>query len=71
MDVLEVYPKDWFVRIELSLDQIQKLLDFMDHCTIEIDPKNKELVEARDYVTENFFAKLDKLSEEIMMRRES
>jgi hypothetical protein len=71
MDVLEVYPKDWFVRVELSLDQIRKLLDFLDNCTVNIDPKNRELVAAKDYVIGDFFAKLDKLSEEIMVRRGS
>jgi hypothetical protein len=71
MEVLEVYPKDWFVRIELSLDQIQKLLDFMDNCTISVDAKNRDLVAAKDYVIGDFFAKLDALSDDIMKRRGS
>jgi hypothetical protein len=69
MDILDVYPKDWHVRLELSITQVQKLLDFLDNCEFRDDPKNKELVEAKDYVIGEFFPKLDKLTED-MVRRE-
>jgi hypothetical protein len=69
MEVLEIYPKDWFVRIELSLDQIQKILDFLDNCTFEGSSESRDLVAAKDYVVGDFFAKLDALSEDIIRRR--
>lgn len=68
MEVLEVYPKDWHVRIEISLDQVQKILDFLDNCTFQGDPTVRELVAAKEYVIGDFFAKLDALSEDIIRR---
>ncbi len=69
MDILEVYPKDWHVRIELSLTQVQKLLDFLDNCEFQGDVSEEDMLKAKDYVIGDFFPKLDKLTEE-MLRRE-
>jgi hypothetical protein len=69
MDILEVYPKDWHVRFELSLTEVQKILDFLDNCEFQGDPKSREMIEAKDYVIGDFFPKLDKLTED-MLRRE-
>jgi hypothetical protein len=69
MDILEVYPKGWRVRLELSMIQIQMILDFLDNCEFHGDLKDEALVKAKDYVIGDFFPKLDKLTEE-MVRRE-
>jgi len=66
MEILEVYPKDLHVRLELSMTQIQKVLDFLDNCEFTGDLKNEELVQAKDYVIGEFFPKLDKLTEDVV-----
>lgn len=68
MDVLEVYAKDWHVRLELSLTEITKLLDFLDKCEFQGDLEDKRYVEAKDYVTGEFFPKLDTLFDEMVRR---
>ena len=65
MEVLEVYPKDWHVRIELSVTQVNQLLDFLDNCEFQGDPKDDELWKANNYVTKEFFPTLDRLAEEM------
>ena len=70
MEILEVYPKDLHVRLELSMTEIQKILDFLDNCEFHGDLKNEALVLAKDYVIGDFFPKLDKLTEDIVRREE-
>jgi hypothetical protein len=68
MDILEVYPKDWHVRLELTLTEITMLLDFLDKCEFQGDLTDKRYAQAKEYVTGDFFPKLDKLFEEMVRR---
>lgn len=65
MEVLQVYPKDWYVRIELSLTQVDQLLDFLDNCECAIDPKDERLNKAKEYVIKEFFPKMNTLVDEM------
>ncbi len=65
MDILAVYPKGWHVRIELTLEQVLKILDFLDKCEFHGDLKSEKDIAAKEYVTKEFFPKLDKLAEDI------
>jgi len=65
MEILEVYPKDWHVRIELSLEKVKCILDFLDNCEFVGDMKAEHNIKAKDYVIGEFFPKLDKLTEDI------
>jgi len=68
MEVLAVYPKDWHVRLELSLVQLLKLLDFLDKCEFQGDLKDEKYVMAKDYVLNEFFPKLDEVANEIVTK---
>lgn len=65
MEILDVYPKDWHVRLEFSLEQIIYILDFLNKCEFKGDMKAVQNIKAKDYVIGEFFPKLDKLSEDI------
>ena len=65
MRVLKVYSKETFVELELSMKQIRHILDFLDKCSIEYSSKEEpSLVEASEYVTNDFFKTLDSLYDE-------
>lgn len=65
MNILNVYPKDVYIVIEFSYQNIEHILTYLDRCVASPDPKNPDFDKAADYVTNNFFKKLDALSEEI------
>uniref|UniRef100_A0A6M3J7Q7 Uncharacterized protein n=1 Tax=viral metagenome TaxID=1070528 RepID=A0A6M3J7Q7_9ZZZZ len=66
MEILSVYPKDIHVKLELSSREINLILDFLDNCKIDYDGKTQlELANAVNYVKQEFFPKLNKLSEEL------
>lgn len=70
MEVLEVYPKDWYVKLELGFKELLQLLDFLDKCEFQGDLKDEKMVLANDFVTKKFFPELDKLADQIMTRRD-
>ena len=65
MKVLGVEPKDVYVALEFSHQQVEYILMYLDRCTASPDPKNPDFKKAADYVTNEFFKGLDALSEEI------
>ena len=65
MKILNVYPKDWHTQIELSLTQVNQLLDFLDSCEFQGDPKDPKTNDAFQYVTKEFFPQLNQLSEDM------
>lgn len=69
MEILEVYPKEWHIKFELTADQLLKLVDFLDNCVYQLDPKDERNVSVRDYVIGDFFPKLDRVAEELTKQR--
>ena len=65
MHVLDVYPKDVHIQLELSVTELNLLLDFLDGCEYEIDRESDKSAEAHKFVTEHFFPMLDKLTQQI------
>jgi len=65
MRIISVEPRDVYVGLEFSHEQIEYILTYLDRCVASPDPKNPDFDKAADYVTNEFFKKLDKLSEEI------
>lgn len=65
MRVLRIYSKETFAEVELSMKQIKHILDFLDRSNMEFNGKEEpNLVEASEYVTNDFFKTLDSLYEE-------
>jgi hypothetical protein len=66
MNVIDIQSRDIYVLFELSLEQIEFILDYLDHCTMEFDSKGEpEMVKAKEYMDEGFFKPLSKLAEEL------
>jgi len=65
MRIVSVEPRDVYVGLEFSHEQIEYILTYLNRCVASPDPKNPDFGKAADYVTNEFFKKLDKLSEEI------
>ncbi len=66
MKVLGIEPRDVYVLMEMSSEQITHLLDFLDRCTVDYDSeKEPKLKQAVSYVTNEFFSVLNQLSEDL------
>ena len=63
MIILDIYPKDVHVKLELSVTQVNYILDYLDRCTFDatIEPKMPE--NAKEYVEKVFFRELDRVTE--------
>jgi hypothetical protein len=64
MKILEVLPRDIVVRTEFTIKEINMFLDFIDHCTVEVDPNDSNMVEADKYVR-SIFKELGELADNI------
>ena len=65
MRILDVYQKDTFVMMEMSLVHIEQLVGFLDHCQMIYDgEKEPEMKKAEKYVNDVFFKTLADLLEE-------
>ena len=65
MRILDVYQKDTFVLMEISLDHIEQVVEFLDHCQMTYDgEKEPEMKKAEKYVNDVFFKTLADLLEE-------
>ena len=65
MRVLKVYSKETFAEVEFSMQQIKHILDFLDKCSVKYNSKEEpSLVEASEYVTNDFLKTLDSLYNE-------
>jgi ribosomal protein L7/L12 len=67
MQIVEVVPKEIHVLIELSLKEINHLLNALDHATIGEACKKED----SDYLKEKFFNTLDKLADDLKAHYES
>jgi hypothetical protein len=65
MDIIRVYPKELYIRLELSESELEKILDFLNACTIDLTKAENPLIEAEKYVTKEFFPSLEALSQQI------
>lgn len=70
MIILDIYPKDMHVKLELSVSQVNHILEYLDRCTFDatIEPKMSE--RAKEYVEKVFFRELDRLTENMKEQTE-
>jgi hypothetical protein len=69
MQILDVFPKELHIQIELSDTELNLLLDFLDGCEYEIDEESDKSALAHAFVTDHFFPMLDRLTQEIKAGR--
>ena len=65
MEILEVYPREWHVRVEFSVTQVNQILDFLDNCEFQGDIKDPQMSDAKNYIVKQFFPQLNVLSDEM------
>lgn len=66
MRVLNVEPQDIHVILDLSLTEVKKILDALEHSEIKFDgSENPEIAEAADFLRNIFFKNLDALVVEV------
>ena len=64
MNILEVRPKGMYVTIEFSMEQLDRLRNFLSCSKASYDSKeDPEMVIAAQYVTETFYPELDRFIE--------
>jgi len=64
MRVVDIYPRDFYVTVELSLKEVGKILMALEKAQLNFDSKNREEIEAVEYVKGTLFRTLDQLYEE-------
>lgn len=62
MQIISVQPKDIHITLEMSMKEVRFLLDFLSRSKLEYTEEEKEWVE---FVTKDFFPKLNELEEKI------
>jgi hypothetical protein len=64
MRIIDLYPRDFYVTVELSLKEVGKLLLALEKAELKFDGKNPQEMEAVQFTKETFFTQLDALYEE-------
>jgi len=66
MDVISIEARDIYIRLGFSVKDITRILEYLNHCTMEFDSvKEPEMVQAKEYVENKFFRQLDQITEDI------
>lgn len=66
MKIKRIYPKQIYAEIELSQEEIENLLEFLDNCTLDYGGNDK-LKKAGEYVVKELFPALNELGEQLKM----
>jgi hypothetical protein len=64
MRILDLYPRDFYVTMELSLKEVGKILMALEKAELKFDGKNPQEIEAVEFVKNDFFNQLNRLYEE-------
>lgn len=64
MKIVDLYPKDVCVTVELSMREVGKILMALNKAQLNFDGKNPQEIEAVEFVKGQFFTMLDRLYEE-------
>ena len=69
MEILDVYPKDLHIKLEISAQELDWLLGYLGNSVMSLDPKDEEAVGCANFVKETFYPLLDKLSHDLDRNR--
>lgn len=64
-DFIGIQPRDVFVQVEFSIDEIRKLSVLMDLISINFDGKDKEETDAKEYFLNKFYPFFKELDKEL------
>jgi len=65
MKVVKIEPKDIYVTLEMSIQQIGMLLHFLSMCQVLLDKNDPESVQAHDYIMNQFLKTMDQVYKEV------
>ena len=65
MEVINIYPKELHIKIELSESELNYLLDFLDRSEVSLDLNDEYQAKCHNFVTKEFFPKMETISEEM------
>lgn len=65
MDILKVYPKQLHISLDISEEELNHILNFLDACEVDYGGKGENLKKAGEFVSSVFFPRLNQLSEEL------
>jgi hypothetical protein len=66
MRIVDVAPKDIYVTFEMSIREINMVLDALEHSKVIFDSEEEpELVESSNFLKNTFFKELDHISNDI------
>jgi hypothetical protein len=64
MRVIDLYPRDFYVTIEISLREVQKIVTALGKAELKFDGTVPHEVEAIQFIKEQFYPLLETLYEE-------
>ena len=69
MEILKVYPKNVYTTLELSAEELEFILEYLDNCVAHLNLKEEFQRKCNDFITGEFFTKLQALSNDIKQMR--
>lgn len=70
MKILSVAPKDVYITLEFSVEQVKQILDFLDHAEVRFDGEDEpEMKVATDYIKEVLYPQLDQVYQDVKGER--
>jgi hypothetical protein len=64
MKIIDIYPKDVFVNVELSLAEVEYLVVVLNKAQLRYDSEKPTEVKAIEFVKDRFFPMLNSIVEE-------
>lgn len=65
MEIINIYPKELHLKIELTESELNFLLDYLDRSVANLDLTDEYQVECNNFVTKDFFPKMEVVSNEM------
>ena len=65
MNIEKIEPRDIHITIDISLKEVNMLLDYLNHCTMEFNSEDEpDMIKVKEFVENEFFVPLDRVTEE-------
>ena len=65
MEIINIYPKELHIKIELTESELNFLLDYLDRSVANLDLTDEYQKKCNEFVTKDFFPKMEVVSNEM------
>ena len=69
MEIINIYPKELHLKIELTESELNFLLDYLDRSVANLDLTDEYQKKCNEFVTKDFFPKMEVVSNEMKRMR--